>query len=327
MQEALRDQAAAAEAAAADIRVEEDDSESSNRSQQELGVLVREEQHQEHEEELAQVLPSNMSFDDPRRMLLTQDELGWAFAIKGAVEGTAELDNLSDFMYAQLAIICKDNLEDAVHRAYALQSLREEYGILESLKAGCQAVRDLVKLQPGWLLAFYFDPTSYRYTVVDDNCCVDTTVVNTPDKVNRWFAGMYFLHHAGAPDLQAVRRGVNIMAECEGTDWTKKQNFGLIKDLNIQLCSIYPFTGPQNFYHTGIFFNVMLSIWKKLWPKEERWRFKSGLICDCRLDTVCMVPTVEAGTQRLIAAMEAALKLRYANERAFSLERLSGNLQ
>jgi hypothetical protein len=82
------------------------------------------------------------------RMTLTADERRWALAIKAAIEQEPEVDNLSDFMYAQYGIICKGNVADAVDRAESLQWYRHNYGVAGSLKDGEKALRDMVETQP-----------------------------------------------------------------------------------------------------------------------------------------------------------------------------------
>ena len=51
-----------------------------------------------------------------------------------------------------------------------------------------------------------------------------------------------------------------------------------------------------------------------------RDRFKTGMRYEGRLDSVFLVPTPEAATQRLLKVMQDNLKRRYENEKMFSLD-------
>jgi hypothetical protein len=82
-----------------------------------------------------------LSYGDPGRMKLTQKENENALAIQEMVEGLPDLDNLSDLMYAQLAIICKDRVEDAVNRCYGMQEFRHEYNLVDNLEQGSRYLR------------------------------------------------------------------------------------------------------------------------------------------------------------------------------------------
>ena len=48
---------------------------------------------------------------DVSRITLTEEETRWAKAIKTAIEEDPEVDNLNDFLYAQIALIDKDDIE------------------------------------------------------------------------------------------------------------------------------------------------------------------------------------------------------------------------
>ena len=101
-------------------------------------------------------LPCLMGAKDPRRMMLTQEEHQCALRIKAAIEAKPEVDNLSDFMYAQFALICQDNIEEAVTHVMALQATRQEYDIEDSYEHGCRSVEAYAQLLPEYLLSFGF---------------------------------------------------------------------------------------------------------------------------------------------------------------------------
>ena len=70
-----------------------------------------------------------------------------------------DLDNLSDLMYVQLAIVCKDNIEEALDRCYGLQAFREEYKMLDTYEAGRYYLKELIKIFPTMFLNFAFAET------------------------------------------------------------------------------------------------------------------------------------------------------------------------
>ena len=264
-------------------------------------------------------LPALMGPDDPRRMLLTLEEQWWAIDIKTAVEETPGLDELSDFMYAQLAIVCEDNVRDAVDRAQALQDFRQEYSILDSCEDGCHAIKKMAQLQPLFLLSSNFSPGDGAYAVAMDLTKVDTTAFSTEAQIRSYFAGCYYIGNANFPDLESMRKGLIVLVECEGFDWKKKPNFKLIQKLYSQLVSIYPLRAKLMHYHTGVIFNVMSAALKRLLPQELKDQFQIGLTFEARLDSVFLVPTAEAANQRLLHKLEMGLKRRSQNEESFSL--------
>lgn len=265
-------------------------------------------------------IPYVMSSTDPRRMQLTTFESWCAHRIKDAIESSPDIDNLCDFWYGQFAIICQDNVEDAVHRAQVLQVFRQEYKILDShQQQGCRAITHFLELAPQVILFFAFSESDGAYVLVDKPSAMQITDFNTPAKADAFFVACWYIGHCCFPDFAAIRLGLINVCECEGMDWSKKMNFKLITRLFSQLWSAYPFTGTFQHYHTGVIFNTMGTIFKKFLPTELREKFVFGLVGRSRLDSICMVPTPEIATQRLQQEMFTSLRLRYENEKKFSL--------
>ena len=67
-----------------------------------------------------------------------------------------------------------------------------------------------------------------------------------------------------------------------------------------------------------MFANLLLSAFRKVIPSLKE-TFFTGLQFDGRLDETFLVPSLEVSNRRLLSRMEATLKLRYQNERAFTL--------
>ena len=175
----------------------------------------------DHDEE---PIPERLSIDDPRRMHLTVEERQWALDIKDAVKSTAELDDLSDFMYAQLAIITRGNLEDAIRRVTGLQYYRQEYNILDTLQDGCRQMKKMIDLFPRQLLSFSFSVNEGTYVLIHDMTELDTTALNTPEKARSWMAGSYYIHATMCPDMASIRRGSITLIEWYVLDFNWRWN-------------------------------------------------------------------------------------------------------
>ena len=264
-------------------------------------------------------LSSNTGPNDPARMQLTTEEPQWALDIKYVIENLPELDNLSDFWYAQLAIVCKDNVEDAVQRAVGLQSFRQEYNILETLHDGQRRLSDYVRLLPQYLLAFSFSHQDDSYVVVLDWNKANFSSLSSVEKVNSFFAGAYYLHHALQPDIASIRNGCIALAECEGVEWSKKLDFKLLHKLASQMASFYPYKPVVKHFHTGLVMNVLLSLTRQFLPGEFKEKLQTGFSCHARLDTLFLVPTAEAAMERMLCRMHESLKRRFEKSNAFSL--------
>lgn len=72
---------------------------------------------------------SQSQSEEDNRTMLSEQEISWALNIKRVIESHPELDSLSDYAYAQLALIVKDNIQEAVERTQHMQCFREEYDI------------------------------------------------------------------------------------------------------------------------------------------------------------------------------------------------------
>lgn len=102
-------------------------------------------------------------------------------------------------------------------------------------------------------------------------------------------------------------------------DWTRKRDFKLIKNHFSQLLSVYPFCGELKHYHTGVAYNLLVSMLRPLLPERLRKSLTTGMFFDGRLDTYYLVPDVATATQRILARLTETLRRRCENEKAFSL--------
>ncbi|CAB9511534.1 expressed unknown protein [Seminavis robusta] len=276
-----------------------------------------EDEEEDDEETIPRVIGN---IDDPRRMKLTQEEHEWALEIKEMIANSPELDKYTDFMCAQMAIITRGDLEDAMHRAHGLQDFRREYKILDTLEQGHMCMKQLTELLPLHLLSFSFSPSEGTYILAHDLTKIDTKLLNTVSKVETWMAASYYLHTTFSADMASIRRGCIAMVECEGMDWTKKQDFKLIQAMLRQLLTVYPFIGEFRGFHTGTVFNVLASILRRILPSEFKEKFRTGYRFDGRLDSFYLMPDVPTANRRLVSRLCETLKRRYDNEQTFSLD-------
>ena len=282
-------------------------------------------QHQPPVAQPQQLPPNFLSQDeqihypgDPQRMVLTNDETRWALAIKAAASNIPELDLISDYKYAQLAIIERDNVEGAIAAATALQAIREEYKFIDSCEEGVRSLRKVVEYNPRKFLNFSFSETEQKHVFVHDVC----QRVSQEENIETYMAGAYYLFQTVTMDFESIRRGIIVLIECQGYDWNQKRSWKLAQKMFMELIYYYPVKGEFRHYHNGLVFNIFASMLKKLLPTRLCNSFHTGCQLDARLDELFLVPTPEAANERIMERLKAALELRYSNEQSFSLPRI-----
>lgn len=144
--------------------------------------------------------------------------------------------------------------------------------------------------------------------------------VSSPEKVNTWVSGYYYTQLSFNPDMDAIRRGVELVVECNGFDWRENLDLKILKKV---------FQEPQyacpsrhhsiSYYHTGLFFNMLFGMAKKFQPEDMLRSVRMNCQAPDFLDEIYLKPTVEAANKRVLAKYEAALEQRYLNEATFSL--------
>ena len=286
-----------------------------------VGVVIDDEEEEISPPPVAEILPPLLSKDDPRRMKLTREEYQWALDLKDHVESLPDLDNMTDFMYAQFAVFTKGNLEEAVNRAFGMQEFLQEFSILDSHEEGCRYLKFLMDTFPRQFLSFSFSDLEGTYVLAQDVACFDTTVLVTPDQMNDWLKASYYIHTAMSPDMATIRKGIIALLECEGVNWTQKQDYKNLQRMFSQLLQHHPIKGEMRHYHSGLIINLLTSMVKPFLCKETRDMIKMGLQLDGRLDQLFLVPDVATATARTLLRLQATLKRRYDNERSFKLHR------
>ena len=261
--------------------------------------------------------------DGTARMNVSEEELQWARKIKTAIEGSDDLDNLTDFMYAQYAIKENGDVQAALNRAQMMQEFRQEYGVLDTVEDALRYLTGLVDMMPGLFLSFSFNQGDGNYAVVSDLCKFDMSEIRTPERLSRCFKGAYYLLHALNPDLEAVRRGDTFLCECQGYQW-KKDNMFDAKTFEKgwrELFMVYPCRFNQiKYFHTGLCFNLLASMSKRYLPPESHNKIQFGCNFMYRLDSMYFLPSMEDANQRIVSRFEHALQRRFHYERFFSLD-------
>ncbi|CAB9496573.1 expressed unknown protein [Seminavis robusta] len=257
---------------------------------------------------------------DPNLFNLSEEERDRALNIKELVEGLPDLNGLSDLMYANLAVL--GDAEWALERAYQMQEVRQEYKIRLTYQDAVQSIKALMELLPLTFLSYSFNLQQAESIMIVDLIKFRLTLWRDPKGFETMMRGLFYLSYATIPSLEIARKGKTDLFECEGF----KLGCGM---LDVKICSqitcqtvgAFPANAYTKFYHTPVMANVVVSMTKKLVPKEiaEQWefgcRFAGG-----RLDKFYLQPTPEIATQRTLANFCEGLKIRMASELVFSLD-------
>ena len=296
---------------------EEEETSENNNNGDALEILA---QHWQREQQQEQEAAPIMGPLDPRRMQIFDEERDWAIAIKDAALATPELDPVTDFWYAQLAIVDKDDIESALERLHHLQAFRQEYDVRDRFEEGRRCLHKFVGMFPRHILSYSFNFTEGCFVFITDQSATDLGQLSSVEQVSEYLKHAYYFATVFNPDLEGVRRGASFLLECEGFDWAKHVSADTYKRLWTELACQYPMNFNQvKHFHTGMFYNLLLSLTKRFLPQSIRSKLLTGCQFDQRLDTLYLVPTVEIANQRLLARLENCLSRRYENEATFSL--------
>ena len=101
-------------------------------------------------------------------MALTGQEIQWVQEIKEAVVASPDLNELSDFEYAQHALVTKGDVEDALRRIQGLKDFREEYQIHDTLEEGMELLHSFSKQHPWFVLDVEYESQYGHFVCVYD---------------------------------------------------------------------------------------------------------------------------------------------------------------
>jgi hypothetical protein len=255
------------------------------------------------------------------RMELSARERDLAIHIKQAIANTADLDPVSDFMCAQLALMDGDNIEQALHRVHHLQCFKEEYGILDTVQDGTRCFEAYIDLFPRIHLSLAYCQESGEYVIIYDNTQFETSRLNSEERLRTWLGGVFYTCHVVTPDFAAMRCGTTLVLENEGYIWNcDMQLFTCLRRLWSEVTSVYPVHVKRlKYFHSGAAMNVLVAMLKPFLPKDLRENVETGCFFDQRLDTIYLVPTLEDANLRFLNRVTQTLQRRYDNERAFRL--------
>lgn len=271
------------------------------------------------------------------RMDLTAEERAWAKRIKAAVEDTPELDNLSDYMYAQMAIVSRidDDANDDITnialklplilaRFQTMQNHKQESGVVDDYGQGYQMLDRLIcHLVPGSYLDYSYHLRENAYVCTTSMTHFDMTVLADPEKFKHWLAASYYMFHAFNPDFEATRNGLIILAECEGYHWKGRDmvHTKAFRQWWEELALVYPlYVQKVKYFHTGLFLNLLLSTARRFLPAHVRRRMDIGCRSEAgRLDEIFLQPNPDVANARLVGRLQEALQLYYRNEASFVL--------
>ncbi|CAB9505149.1 expressed unknown protein [Seminavis robusta] len=264
--------------------------------------------------------------DDPARMVLTQEEHQWAVAVKTAIEKIPDLDDLTDFMYAQIAIVSQGNGRDAVVRAFRLQEHKKDNEIMDTLD---DALRNLPK--ESYFISIDYSLESGGYIVAYDvgNYSNGAIWLN-PEETRYYNRRAFYATHMAFCDLEALRVGATVLAECEGYQLVKGKTLSLTGFQNVwKSVHAYPRKIKQvKFFNPPPLCKMMLSMAKSMLPREVTATFQLCPKCPMgRLDRLYSIPTPEIARARLQERMKGLVKKRYANEANFSLDNHAPSLE
>lgn len=265
-------------------------------------------------------LPDTEGPDDPRRMALSTEEIQWALDIQYVIEHQQpELDPLSDFWYAQLAIVCRDDTAAAVGRATRLQEYRREYGIRDDQDQGRRDLRSIVALNPEMWLWFGFVPSERRYGIVYDVARTDlSSTLRTATQRDLLCSSGYYLRQCLCPDLEAVRRGSTAVMEHQDLSWGNfKRDFKLWQKV-ADGDTAYPYRIDAQLYNAGVVEGMLMPLIERILPPEVSVK-RRGLRSETRLDQLYSVPTLSSANRRLLVQLERALEKRYENAKTFRI--------
>ena len=261
---------------------------------------------------------SILSQHDPNRMKLTKKEYEDALEIKAMVEMSPDLDDLSDLMYAQLAIVCKDNVEDAIERCYGMKEFRQEYKIVDTYEQGEHYLKKIVQLFPEQFLSLSYSNDEGKYVFVHDVEKFDTKAFTSAELADDWLRMMYYNHILFFPDIESIRKGIIIAVDCKGMTM-RRDMLKHCKTLFQEFLTYFPHSGQVRLFNAGTIMNVFASILRKLLPPEMKDQFIAGYQYEGGLARDFLSPTVEAANQRVLSRMQQSVKKRYENEKEFSL--------
>ncbi|CAB9515587.1 expressed unknown protein [Seminavis robusta] len=259
---------------------------------------------------------------------LSEFELEWAWEIKEAIDRDEELNPISDYEVAQLAIVTLGQQEDLYsirERVLALQCLRQEHKLTETPQEGVELMRQLTcQQQPGHILAFDLAQNQSHYIGVFDFARNKPSAVQTDKDWRVYLGGYYYLLNAANSNLTTIRNGFTSIVECDGMGYHSFSH-SMQQRWATELGMHFPIeTKESKWFHTPTAANIMCSFVKPwMSSRKARWdRIQLGCQLDSwegRIDSLINLPTPQVAQQKLLHNLHLALMERYHNQATFRL--------
>ncbi|CAB9530552.1 expressed unknown protein [Seminavis robusta] len=163
----------------------------------------------------------------------------------------------------------------------------------------------------------YFGYNNERgcYIHVYDYAKIDMDWMKQGNNAHATIVASYYLNNCFAPDLEAVRKGIIWIAECQGYQWMPTRGDPRYAERYWNdMGSIYPQTLREyNCFHTPAIFNVIKSMMRPFVPQDVYSKIKLGCrfprFHGQRLDSVYMLPTPQIAEQRVLSKWHEAFHL------------------
>ena len=170
----------------------------------------------------------------------TEQEIGWARAIKEAVEKDDNLQPLTDYEYIQHAIVAKEKVHKALTRIQRMQTFRKTYAIPGegTVEDATQRLENVCRLHQGLFLSMGQD-TKGRTVWTGDFSKFHAKSLKTGQDWKDMMGSFYYIFQAMQHNVSSVRNGVVWVAHTHRVGWN---NFSL--ELEKRAASFYSHCYP-----------------------------------------------------------------------------------
>lgn len=258
--------------------------------------------------------------DRDRLFHLSSEERRRALAIKAVVGSAEDLEDLPDLQYVQFALAFPDsNLEVALDRVRGLQAFRHEYKISDTFEEGMDLVSSFTQQHPNCLLSFAYDDESENYGLIYDRSRMDHQVLQADSNWRVFLGTAYYIFNSLCPDHHSMRRGIFLIAECEGTQSGRMSVDALQQCWYHFLYHLPIYYHSIRFFHTNTVANLSYQLMKPFMRDDVRNRITMGCQFGANLSSLYLLPTPEVATQRALERFAGFMKTRYDNQTSYSL--------
>jgi hypothetical protein len=274
--------------------------------------------------------------DSSEFMTLTDQEIDWAMDLKAAmVKADAKFaETITDFEYAQHAIVAKEKISKGLRRIRRLQEFKQKYGILKLNEATMTAdqFREIFKRleakAPGLFTSFgreerEGEAQGRHVAAMDYTTFLPVNFVTEIDDEDL-FVAFYFYLEATQPDILAVRQGVAFILQCKGIGW---KNFS--RDMEQKASSLYNDAYPVRITEMSVLnanrlMKIFYALCKPFLGKRVKEVFQMNAVVADVLKRYSkeLLPTTLGGMQTQMDMMDKvvdSLQTRLENKTTFKL--------